>query len=258
MKKILATLLLSSSAYAQDCPPAMEPLNSTVRLPDAGVVLVVGSYDGDTRTVVSSYEYPVWNEGQIGTLTSNGDVTFTNKTNQNRRMKYRISVLLPDGLEPIIPPAFADILCWEPETSRIIGVIQSVVNANQEVVVPIAWQVSVRLEGMLADLNGDGRVDAQDQGILMAAWGGNDPIADLNADGVVNAVDLGILLANWSDYSEDVIEGADAGDPDPVDQMFNPAWDGADYIIAADIVSDPVRGGNGQVRVPFLDWQWKA
>jgi hypothetical protein len=181
-------------------------------------------------------------------MSSNGDITFTNKTNQNRRMKYRISVLLPEGSEPQIP-AGSD-LCWEPETNRIITVYETLVNANQEVVVPISWDVTIRNAGMLADLNGDGRVDGIDQGILFAAFGTDDAIADLNGDGMVDAADLGILLANWSDYSEDVIETSDAS--------FNQTWNGADYIIAADIVTDPVRGGNGQVRVPFLDWQWKA
>lgn len=230
------------------CPPPMEPMSTTVRLPDSGIIIVVGEYDGDTRTVVSSYDYTQWTEGQIGVMSSNGDITFTNKTNQNRRMKYRISVLLPEGSEPQIP-AGSD-LCWEPETNRIITVYETVVNANQEVVVPISWDVTIRNGGMLADLNGDGRVDGIDQGILFAAFGTDDAVADLNGDGMVDAADLGILLANWSDYSEDVIETSDAS--------FNQTWNGADYIIAADIVTDPVRGGNGQVRVPFLDWQWKA
>jgi len=224
----------------------MEPMSTTVRLPDSGVIVVVGEYDGDTRTVVSSYDYTQWTEGQIGVMSSNGDITFTNKTNQNRRMKYRISVLLPEGSEPQIP-AGSD-LCWEPETNRIITVYETVVNANQEVVVPISWDVTIRNGGMLADLNGDGRVDGTDQGLMIAAFGTDDAVADLNGDGIVNAADLGILLANWSDYSEDTIETSNA----------TTNWDSADYIIAADIVTEPVRGGNGQVRIPFLDWQWKA
>jgi hypothetical protein len=240
MKTLLTTLLLlTSSAYAQ-CPPPMEPMSTTVRLPDSGIVVVVGEYDGETRTVVSSYEHTEWNEGKIGTMMGDGDITFTNKTNQNRRMKYRISVLLPEGSVPMIPDG-SD-LCWEPDNSRIIVVYQAVVNANQEVVVPISWNVAIKNAGMLADLNGDGRVDAADQGILMGAWGTSDAIADLNQDGIVNAQDLGILLSNWSDYSEDVIETSSA----------TTNWDSADFIIAADIVTDPVRGGNGQVRVPFL------
>ena len=52
-----------------------------------------------------------------------------------------------------------------------------------------------------ADLNGDGRVDGADLGLLLAAWGpcgqGCCP-ADLNLDGLVDGADLGLLLAAWA------------------------------------------------------------
>ena len=48
-----------------------------------------------------------------------------------------------------------------------------------------------------SDLNDDGRVDGGDLGLLLAAWGTNDPAADLNEDGDVNGADLGLLLASW-------------------------------------------------------------
>jgi hypothetical protein len=49
-----------------------------------------------------------------------------------------------------------------------------------------------------SDLNGDGVVDGNDLGILLAAWGPctNCP-ADLNRDGAVDGNDLGTLLAAW-------------------------------------------------------------
>ena len=51
-----------------------------------------------------------------------------------------------------------------------------------------------------ADLNLDGRVNAADLGLLIAAWG---PcagcVADINGDGVVNAADLGLLIASWTE-----------------------------------------------------------
>lgn len=254
MKKLaLTTILLVTPAFAQvsnDCPPPMVPMSSTVRLPDAGSVITVAEYDGDTRKVVSSYEYPVWIDGQIGTFTTNGDVTFTNKTDQNRRMKYRISILFPDGSEPQIPEG-SD-LCWEPAEKRIIAVYESVVPANQEVVVPIAWDVTVRRAGMLADLNGDGRVDGTDQGILFAAFGTDDAIADLNADGIVDAADLGILLSNWSDYSEDTIETSDAsGGTD-----YNILWDGADHILRLTLNELPNQDTReGHWVIPKAEWQ---
>ncbi|MFO0829475.1 MAG: hypothetical protein U0572_15160 [Phycisphaerales bacterium] len=50
------------------------------------------------------------------------------------------------------------------------------------------------------DLNGDGVVNAIDIGILLGAWGTNDPCADLDQSGSVSAADLGILLGAWGPY----------------------------------------------------------
>ena len=49
-----------------------------------------------------------------------------------------------------------------------------------------------------ADLNGDGKVDVIDLGILLSAWGQTTkPKSDINQDGRVDVVDLGILLSKW-------------------------------------------------------------
>lgn len=55
--------------------------------------------------------------------------------------------------------------------------------------------------GPVADLDGDGVVDAFDLGALLSAWGVCPPRecpADLNGDGKVDAADLGMLLASWT------------------------------------------------------------
>jgi len=223
-------------------------MTSSLRLPDGeGLIIAVFEFQGPTRTVVASYEYP--EVATLGAFPCDGNIDIVNLTAQNRRMRYRQSILIPDGLVPVIPSESSE-LCWEPETNRLIGFFETVVPANEEVTIPISWEVNLRFADMLADIDGNGRVDAADQGILMSDFGTSNPRSDLNNDGTVNAEDLGILLSQWSDYSEDVIETSDA--------RFNMDWDSADYIIAADITTDPVRGGNGQVRIPFLDWQWKA
>lgn len=49
----------------------------------------------------------------------------------------------------------------------------------------------------LGDLDGDGRVDGADLGLLIAAWGGT-ASGDLNCDGVVDGADLGLLVAAWT------------------------------------------------------------
>lgn len=48
------------------------------------------------------------------------------------------------------------------------------------------------------DVNGDGKVDGSDLGLVLAGWGSADPSLDLNGDGQVDGADLGIVLANWT------------------------------------------------------------
>lgn len=50
-----------------------------------------------------------------------------------------------------------------------------------------------------ADLDGDGRVDSADMGILLGAWGSDSSIADLDGDGEVTGADLALVLGFWGD-----------------------------------------------------------
>lgn len=47
------------------------------------------------------------------------------------------------------------------------------------------------------DFDGDGSVDGNDLGFLLAAWGPGGGVADLNGDGFVDGSDLGFVLAAW-------------------------------------------------------------
>ena len=47
------------------------------------------------------------------------------------------------------------------------------------------------------DLDGDGKINGTDLGLLLAGWGGSGP-ADLNRDGVADGADIGMLLSNWN------------------------------------------------------------
>ncbi|PIQ75467.1 MAG: hypothetical protein COV84_01075 [Candidatus Portnoybacteria bacterium CG11_big_fil_rev_8_21_14_0_20_40_15] len=50
-----------------------------------------------------------------------------------------------------------------------------------------------------ADLNANGRINAQDFSILMSFWGSTArPAADVNQDGYVNAQDLSIMMSQWT------------------------------------------------------------
>jgi hypothetical protein len=65
-------------------------------------------------------------------------------------------------------------------------------------------QLQVRYEPAKAavpgDLNGDGRVDGSDLGVLLSSWGScRGCPADLDGDGFVNGADLALLLSSWSE-----------------------------------------------------------
>jgi uncharacterized protein (DUF2141 family) len=61
----------------------------------------------------------------------------------------------------------------------------------------------VPVRAILGDVNGDGKVDMRDLGIVAKAFGSTpldprwNPAADLNGDGVVNMVDIGIVAINF-------------------------------------------------------------
>jgi hypothetical protein len=52
-----------------------------------------------------------------------------------------------------------------------------------------------------ADLNDDGVVDGADFGLLLSAFGSDDPAADLDGDGIVTGSDIGLLLSLWGQCS---------------------------------------------------------
>jgi hypothetical protein len=59
--------------------------------------------------------------------------------------------------------------------------------------------VAVQAARMLGDMNHDQRVNGEDLGMLLGAWGPcADCPADFNRDGHVGGSDLGDLLGNWS------------------------------------------------------------
>lgn len=67
-------------------------------------------------------------------------------------------------------------------------------------------------ESCVADVNGDGIIDAEDLGLILAYWdspGANDEglKPDVNEDGVVDSGDLGIVLGYWGQCLESDREG---------------------------------------------------
>lgn len=278
-------LLLNSSLYAdaqvleEPCPTLSEPMSITERTVNNGVVTTIGLYDGDTRKVESNYTYQEWNNTRVGTMTVSGDFIFWNKTDDTRIMRYRASILVPEGLVPVLDQTQVPLntqLCWEESTDRIVILLETVVDAQENVAVPFELSLLIRAF-MLADLNVDGRVDALDQAILIDLFGTvGESIGDLNNDGIVDDLDLDILLMNWSDYSEDVVQITNAGGVDEgtiynedtivnLIQERNRPWMDFPYI-AIGQVNELVDVGQPAPRpvgvppegvfiVPFQDWR---
>ena len=51
--------------------------------------------------------------------------------------------------------------------------------------------------GSIADLDGDGRVNGADLGLLVSQWGGPGS-ADFSGNGAVDGADLGVMIAEWT------------------------------------------------------------
>jgi hypothetical protein len=59
------------------------------------------------------------------------------------------------------------------------------------------FDLSISNPPIPGDVNGDGRVNAADLGMVMAAFALADSGADLDGDGIVGGGDLAIVLAGW-------------------------------------------------------------
>mgnify|MGYP003642889141 FL=1 len=268
---IAAVVLASNSAFAQDidCPPRMPKSLTTTRVPQsdaAGIqsILTVSEGDVGDRQVVAVYQRPLGDF--VGPFSLNGDIDWTNNTAVRRRMSIRLIVQLADGIVPIIPEIYSGEVCWEPSTKRIISTYSQVVDAGQNIEVPVMWEIVTRLEGQLADFNGDGWVDELDQTLLIDALGTDNPLYDLNMDGIVDMMDMELLFQAISESWEDQIEANAGGggvEEDPieppvevVDVDFNPLWESADEIIILtlnELPTDTTRAGH--FILPKVQWR---
>lgn len=63
----------------------------------------------------------------------------------------------------------------------------------------LIWREIIDAAGPSADFDRDGDVDGNDLGLMLAAWGCDDPgYADLDGDGCVDGRDFGLLLVEWT------------------------------------------------------------
>ena len=73
---------------------------------------------------------------------------------------------------------------------RVVVYYEETIPAGGNQTIDIAWSCTLRKEGQIADINGDGAVDGIDQGILMSDWGTSNVRSDLNRDGTVDGASV--------------------------------------------------------------------
>lgn len=200
-------LLLATTVAFQDaepCSPRMLPMTTT-RLPfvdsDGEVTSAIevnSQASTETRALMVTYVRPAVTE--VGWFTVEGTAQVQNMSGSEKNVKYRMSTRVDDGFVPIFEQGSP--LCWDADKQRIVSDYVFTVGANDTVTEAINWACTIRRADQIADINADGVVNAQDQGLLLADFGSDQNRSDLNFDGIVDGKDLGILFGQWSDTYE--------------------------------------------------------
>jgi len=203
----MMTLLLATAVAVQDaepCSPRLRPMTTT-RFPyvdsdgtETNAIEVNSQANTETRALVVTYLRPA--KAEVGDFSVSGTAQIQNLSNGVRNVQYRMSTRIDDGFVPIFEQG-SD-LCWDAAKQRIVSDYVFVVPANDTVTEAINWGCTIRRADQIADINADGVVNAQDQGLLLADFGSDQTRSDLNYDGVVDGKDLGILFGQWSDTYE--------------------------------------------------------
>ena len=145
---------------------------------EGGHDVVIAFEDGPNQGRLRIYEVMFW--------PSPGAPDANHRFTLNLRSEVPIPGIEPGTLGAVSGSESRIVLAGE----QINGVARFESRRYEEV--PIGGCVS-------ADLNGDGRVDSEDLGILIGFWGfckGVCP-ADFNDDGMVGPADLGVLFSEW-------------------------------------------------------------
>ncbi len=203
----MIALLLSTVVVVQDsepCSPRLLPMTTT-RLPyvesdgtETNAIEVNSQANTETRALMVTYIRPA--TSAVGEFSVSGTAQVQNLSNGVREVQYRMSTRIDDGFVPIFEQG-SD-LCWDAAKQRIVSDYVFSVGANDTVTQDINWGCTIRREDQIADINADGVINAQDQGLLLADFGSDQNRSDLNYDGIVDGKDLGILFGQWSDTYE--------------------------------------------------------
>ena len=143
----------------EPCGPKLVPME-TVTLPnwdDEGqptdTIQTISVADTETRKIVADYMRPA--EFKAGLYPMLGTVEFVNKSGVRRKLRYRQSVRIGDGFVPFFDEGSP--LCWEPEKRRVVVYYEETIPAEGSETIDIAWSLTLRKEGQIADINGDCR-----------------------------------------------------------------------------------------------------
>ena len=156
-----------------------------------GVLPVTWSIEFDAGTGTQSQEIPaaIPFAGTISGATGDRTLQFGGSTSNAGSEPLDIPVgPIPVPLPTIPPGGTANLL--------FSGAITSVDFSFDFAIDALARETD---SGIFGDLDGDGRVDAADIGLVIAFWGpcpGCD--ADLTGDGIVDSSDLGLVIAAWT------------------------------------------------------------
>jgi hypothetical protein len=104
------------------------------------------------------------------------------------------SLVVTVDAPPIIAGGFAGFVTTTPIARVVVTPLGNSDGANGMDDVAVSIHPVPACAG---DLSGNGNIDGEDLGMLLAAWGA--PDADLNCDGTTDGGDLGILLGGWGD-----------------------------------------------------------
>lgn len=187
-------ILLDGSTFTKGCfPPCLCPIfqtsafNGTFELEPANSIPLYEAY------LISSVDFKTtWLDSTVS-ITGDGTLLFKALGGQEQRLTLDLKV----GDEPTTT-FDSD---WVPVTTPFPA-IDVTVSINGMYCFDTALHIVAVPLGQSADLDGDGKVDGHDLGILLGSWGGcpenGAPCpADLDGDGTVGPADLGLLLGSW-------------------------------------------------------------
>jgi len=127
-----------------------------------------------------------------------GGTTITLDVDNANAVTIPSSVRIPEGqLRTVVR-----IMAQDVQSTQEVTIRASAGGVTRSVSVEVVPTVT------LVDGNHDGVVDTADLGMLIAAWGTDDPLFDFNGDGVVDTADLGLLNSKFGE-TYDVDAGGD-------------------------------------------------